>query len=376
MVTDKKRKICFISASWVREREILAALNKHVDLLFVCPYQQNNNYSIKDVSSFCEANNIKFIINDFTNCRASNPARIVKDFKLVSKIKKFNPEITYIEAFGSPYFAIYSRVFLGSKNTIIAIMDYKLHQRSMGQFKISEKYYRFIQLKFYKNFQFFSYSQEKLFLKEHPSKTSFVIRLFLVGTNLPKEEQNSQNRKPNLLFFGRIFFYKGVDVLIKAANLLAKKRRDFKIIIAGNCKNWNEEYQPLIENPDVFDLRIRYISAEELADLYNKSDYLITPYREVTQSGPLLRAYYYDLIPIASDEDGFTEYIDHGKNGFLFKNESVEDLAKVLEKVLNLTNFEKHSILNQIELFKTIEFDLDNVVKKYINMFDSIAKNN
>ena len=35
------------------------------------------------------------------------------------------------------------------------------------------------------------------------------------------------------------------------------------------------------------------ISEDEIADLFNNADYLMLPYRDVTQSGPLLIAYYF-----------------------------------------------------------------------------------
>ena len=73
-----------------------------------------------------------------------------------------------------------------------------------------------------------------------------------------------------------------------------------------------------------------------MPDLFSKADYFIAPYREVTQSGPLLRAYNYDIIPIVSSEDGFTEYVDHKKTGFVFNNEDEFSLAEVMEDAIKL----------------------------------------
>ena len=366
-------KVCFISASWVREREILSELNKKVDLTFICPYQKNGNYSIDDVSSFCNENKIEYIINDFSKKRARSFAKLKSDYKLTKSIKKSKPDIIYIEAFGSPYFAIFSRFFLGNKNTIISIMDYKLHERSVGNLKLSEKFYRFIQLNFYKYFQFFSYSQENLFKKEHLNKKSFTIRLFLVATDLMKSTDNLQkNNRVNFLFFGRIFYYKGVDVLIKATNILAQKYDNFFVTIAGNCKTWDDEYKPLIHNSDVFDLKIGYIKKNELPDIFSKANFFVVPYRDVTQSGPLLRAYNYDLIPICSDEEGFLEYVEDEKSGFIFKNESPKSLAESMEKALNLDDVSKQTIFNNINEFKKSEFNIKKVSQKYIRMFKAV----
>ena len=89
-------KVCFISTSWVREKEILVALNKKVDLLFVMPFKPNGNYSIQDVSSFCKSNSISFIIDDAGNKRARSFNRFKKDFLLIREIKSFNADVIYI----------------------------------------------------------------------------------------------------------------------------------------------------------------------------------------------------------------------------------------------------------------------------------------
>ena len=366
-------KVCFISTSWVREREILAALNKRVDLLFIMPYKPNGNFSIEDVASFCQQNKINNIIDDSGNLRARSFYRFKNDLLLIKKIKRFKADVIYIETFGSPYFALLSRLLLGNDKTIIAIMDYKLHQRSKDSFKFSEKFYRFVQLSFFKYFQFFSYTQNKIFQNDYPRKKSYAIRLFLVDRELHQATQIENKEIINFLFFGRIFYYKGVDVLIKATNILAKKYSNFNVTIAGNTTNWENEYEPLIEAQSFFDLKIRFIDKSELPDLFSNADYFVAPYREVTQSGPLLRAYNYQIIPIVSDEEGFTEYVDDNTTGFVFENEDENSLARIMEKVLLLKNNKKKEILNNIEEFKSREFDIKHVVNQYVKMFDEIT---
>lgn len=363
-----------MSSSWVREKEILEELNKRIDLLFIMPYKPNGNYSIKEVSAFCEKHKINHIVDDSGNYRARSIYRFKKDLNLISKIKKFNPDVIYIETFGSPYFAVLSRLFLGNKKVIIAIMDFKLHQRSEGTFKFSERFYRYIQVSFFKYFQFFSYTQNKLFQKEYPNKKSFAIRLFLVDKDLHQPQKRKLNKELNFLFFGRVFYYKGVDVLIKAANILANKHSGFKVTIAGNTAIWHEEYQPLIEEKSIFDLKIRYISKEELPDLFAEADFFVAPYREVTQSGPLLRAYNYEIIPIVSSEEGFTEYVENNKTGFVFENEDEKSLADVMQKALFQDSVEKDIMLNNINKFKKAEFDMKYVINNYIEMFNYIKK--
>ncbi|MBI4646588.1 MAG: glycosyltransferase [Bacteroidia bacterium] len=330
-------KIAFITGGntfWNREREIISILNKKADVFLIIMHQPSGNYTIEEISNFCRQNIIRYHVEDISHTRARNPMRFFKDYKLIRNIKSFKPDVIYIESCGSPYFAVLNRIMLGNKKTIIAIMDYMLHQREQESFNFNEQFYRFISTKFYKNFQFFSFTQEKLFQSDFSKKKSFVIRLFLVGTDLPRPDLSKEERMVNFLFFGRIFYYKGVDILIRAGNLLAKKYSNFKIIIAGDSESWSDEYAQLIENKSIFETDIRFIPKKCLPAYFQKADFFVAPYREVTESGPLLRAYYYNLIPIASDEDGFIEYIQDGKTGFIFKNKSAENLAEVMEKAI------------------------------------------
>ena len=56
-----------------------------------------------------------------------------------------------------------------------------------------------------------------------------------------------KERKNTLLFFGRIWKYKGLDTLIRAEPLISKEIPDVKIIIAGRGESM-EKYKKMIIN--------------------------------------------------------------------------------------------------------------------------------
>ena len=188
------------------------------------------------------------------------------------------------------------------------------------------------------------------------------------GVCLKKET----NEKTNFLYFGRIFYYKGVDILIKAAEILGDRRNDFLVTIAGNLKDKNEIFS-LIHNESLFDLRIKFIRKDEIPKLFSNADFFVAPYREVTQSGPLMMAYNNNLIPIVSNNPGFIEYVDDKINGFVFDNESSESLADVMEMVLKMNKHESQIVHRNLLIFKKKEFEINTLVKKYIDMFNDIV---
>ena len=243
-------------------------------------------------------------------------------------------------------------------------MDYELHPYEQNKARFSDKFYQFIYLKFFKNFQLFSSEQARLMQKDHPDKNIFYIPLFLIKNDfkIVNTSNKDQNELITFLFFGKIYYYKGLDILIKAGNILASRHTNFKIIIAGYCDDFTE-YEKQIENKDFYELKIRYLSKEETQEVMMKADILVLPYRQVTQSGPLMMAFNFGIIPLASDLNGFQELIENGHNGFLFKNNSVDDLVKVMEEIILMSNFERETIRENLIKYVSKNYDLTSICK-------------
>lgn len=73
----------------------------------------------------------------------------------------------------------------------------------------------------------------------------------------------------SILFFGRIWDYKGLDHLINAVPQIAKLVPKIKVIIAGTGESFGK-YERLIENKQHFEIHNRWISDEERAEFFNE----------------------------------------------------------------------------------------------------------
>ena len=87
-------------------------------------------------------------------------------------------------------------------------------------------------------------------------------------------------------------------------------------------------------------------------------------------------AYNYGLPIIATDIDGFTERIEHDKNGFIFPKNNVDSLKKLLMKCIDLTDSDYKTLKLNLSNYVKKEFALDVVIKKYISMIDSVITTN
>lgn len=138
---------------------------------------------------------------------------------------------------------------------------------------------------------------------------------------------------PSALFFGLIKAYKGLDVLLKAVKQARKRIPELRLLIAGEVYGKTEKYRRHIRQlglEDAVDARFQYISNEEIADIFNRSQVCVLPYKSATQSGVIATSYSFGVPVIASNVGGLSEYIDEEKTGLLVPPNNPEALAGAL----------------------------------------------
>jgi glycosyltransferase involved in cell wall biosynthesis len=102
-----------------------------------------------------------------------------------------------------------------------------------------------------------------------------------------------------VLFFGRIYEYKGLRYLLESAPLISAAAPQVRFIIAGTGADFGE-YRSLIQDPAKFDIRNRFIPDAEVAQLFAEADLLALPYIEASQSGVLANAIGFGLPVVAT----------------------------------------------------------------------------
>jgi glycosyltransferase involved in cell wall biosynthesis len=181
----------------------------------------------------------------------------------------------------------------------------------------------------------------------------------------------SNGSKKNFLFFGVIQYNKGVDFLIEAANMLAEEYSGFTVTIAGKCDDF-EPYRQKIKHPGVFNLIIKVVPNSDIPALFGNASFLVLPYRDVTQSGPLQIAFNYNIPVIASDFPGFREYIIPGETGLLFEPNNPKSLYEVMKTALNYSEDKIVQIKKTQAEFVTREISNGNIGHRYVEFFEKL----
>jgi glycosyltransferase involved in cell wall biosynthesis len=118
------------------------------------------------------------------------------------------------------------------------------------------------------------------------------------------------DRRREILFFGAIKPYKGIEVLIEAGLALATSRRDFRITIAGRPFQPMAALQARIADvgaADVFRFDLDYMPDSRLAGYLAEADIVVFPYRGIDGSGALSHAIRFAKPIVASRVGGFAE---------------------------------------------------------------------
>ena len=137
-----------------------------------------------------------------------------------------------------------------------------------------------------------------------------------------------------LLFYGFVRPYKGLDVLTKAIGLL--KGQDVFLTVAGEFWQGEKEIRQQIAQlaiEDQVEIISRYVSDQETAQLFDRSDLVILPYRSATGSGVIPIAYHYGKPVIATRVGGLPDVVWDGKTGRIVPPGDVKALANAIREM-------------------------------------------
>lgn len=158
---------------------------------------------------------------------------------------------------------------------------------------------------------------------------------------------------------------KGFAQLIEA--LRSMKRKDFELVIFGSGEPVNSCFHGF--NTHYLGRLCDDIS---LTTLYNACDVTVVPSLQENLSYAIMESLSCGTPVVAFNTGGNNDLIEHRSNGYLANPFNTEDLAKGIDWVLNLTNYD---VISQSARKKIIqEFDSRQVVKKYIELYEEILK--
>lgn len=143
-----------------------------------------------------------------------------------------------------------------------------------------------------------------------------------------------EHQKVNIIVLAALAYIKGQDVFAEAVRELSddvRKKAEF-YFIGGGKRN-----KEIIQTTQELGIHILDpIPHDKVFSVYEMADVIVCPSRKEAMSVTVVEAMMNGIMTIVSDAAGIAHYIEHGKNGMVFKSEDSHHLANMIEwAVLN-----------------------------------------
>ncbi len=308
--------------------ELANALTKYVDLTLIQP--EKLAAQSKDVLD------PRICVRSFKKPRIRDPRNLFSMREMMSIIREVQPDVLHVQETNDFWYDL--TLLLNKMPPLVTtIHDVFRHPGDRDNVPGSEYTRR---LAFYRSQQLIVHAQllKDALAKEFrvPQQRVSVLPHGELGSLYQRlADGNSLAREPyTLLFFGRIWPYKGLKYLLEAMPLVAEQIPEVKLIIAGRGENIKEYFS----NSDIekrCEILNGFIPFEAVAGLFQRSTATVLPYVESSQSGVAAIAYATGTPVIASNIGGLGEMIRHEKDGLLVPPRDVKALAEAIIRLLS-----------------------------------------
>lgn len=175
-------------------------------------------------------------------------------------------------------------------------------------------------------------------------------------------------------FVGRITYEKGVDVLLKAVQILkGQSKISFKIVLLGGFENSKNYIEGMIRETDTLN-DVLIFDFQDPKPFYDIYDIFVLPSRSEGFPLTVIEAMLSGCCVVRTDTGGASEQITNQESGFIFRNENYSELSDILLRLLNNPENRKKIALcgREIALEK---FTSERMAAKTLEVYENVKLN-
>lgn len=292
---------------------------------------------------------VKFVVHPKKQSFSLNSLRV--SFTLGRYLKKLKADIIHFDTISPRAIGLYP--YLRNRNVLIALHDPLPHT---GEYNWKEDVPMFVFFRLAKGFVFYSAFATTEFRKHHPKYAKVPVHtIHLYPYTFTRHFSQQKPVQPeHVLFFGRLSYYKGIDILINGLTEFFTAYPNEKVVIAGKpAWGYEVDLKPLGPFASNVTLVTRFLTTEELVNWIERSKFIVCPYREATQSGVLMTSFALGKPVVATKVGSFPEYIQEGKNGLLCEPEP-SAVAQAMIQAIDHNRYETLARGVEIEQFSPV----------------------
>lgn len=291
---------------------------------------------------------------------------------ILFKLWKYKPEILHIQANGHRLF--YWILFLKPYRTKVVntIHDPVKHVGDLLSLNIDDFLVKRTCKFFTKKYIVHGEYLRGLLKRTYKVSGERIVCIPHGNFNIYKEFQRTQvdQDRNMVLFFGRIWAYKGLEYFIEAANMVCEINPHATFYIVGVGEDI-QKYVALIKNREKFVVINKRVPIEEAGQYFQKAGVVVLPYIEATQSGVIPVAYSYSRPVIATRIGSLPEVVLDGVTGFLVEPRSPESIVEKISILLNNHEIQE-KMGRQAFDFANNELSWEGIADLHYNMYTKI----
>ena len=188
----------------------------------------------------------------------------------------------------------------------------------------------------------------------------FAVLDNYINDNVDKSKENI-----DILFFGRIEQYKGIDTLFDALNLMQTKPITY-IAGKGDIKKVYPNIEKIPDNVNI----LGFVEDQQLISYIKACKLVVLPYHEATGTMTVCQVFYYGCPVIASNVGVFPEYVQDA--GIIFEHGNAKMLANSIENLLADTDQLKKMSKRAKEIYLE-NFRIENACLMHQELFVELA---
>lgn len=337
--------------------ELTEALSEIEDVLLMLPKPQ--------AIRFQEIVNANVNLYPFYYPRLRYPTNLIMIHKIIRKINEFKPDIIHIQrghAWFNQALSLLKNYCLVSTIHDVILLD-RPSQR-IPKFTFKPPIMRANKLIVHGK----KLKEAMIRVFKRSPKDIHVLRRGVNSIYTRYIEHPYKDKGRTVMYFGRIWGYKGLKYLIQAEPIITRRVPDVKIVIAGVGEDFRK-YEAMMVNRQNFVVHNKFIPHKMVAELFQKASLVALPYVNGSQSGVIPMAYAFKKPVVVTDVGSLPENVDHGITGFIVPPRNKEKLADaIIELLLKAKKREK---MGENAYRKTQnELSWKNIARKTIEVYN------
>jgi len=258
------------------------------------------------------------------------PRQLVAMTKLRQAIVRFRPDVVHVQH-AHPWFSL-ALPTLRKYPLVITVHDPVHH---VGDLESAKNPQRLVHWTYRRADELITHAEhlKSILVDDIHLPASRITVIPHIALTFDRGPDDVAERGERVLFFGRIWEYKGLEYLIRAEPRISERIPDVKIVIAGRGEDF-EKYRRLIVNPDRFEIHNESIPDSQVAQYFGESSVVALPYIDASQSGVVPVAYAFGRPVVATSVGGLPEVVEDGVTGLLVPPRDVDALADAFVTLL------------------------------------------